>query len=235
MRVLPLEPFNEGGGFRRDGTGLPAVLTRFGRQRGQAVAAIAQGPVQQRVHRDLAAARMGNVVEAGGEFLSAACEFAAGQRFQHQGGDEPVAKQRDFFGFVIHGVVFSPAPKLKEKGRAVPCKWCVGKLRRARWRWRMRCGGRRERDRGASPAGDSARRRTGSGERRSSRWIRAWPGRGARSRARERVWSTRPARRTAFRLARESGESRTGRAGRASRAPPVGRRYAAFARGADGR
>ena len=83
MRVLALEPFNEGGGFRRHGAGLSAVLTRFGRQRGQSVAAIAQGPIQQRVHRDLAAGGMGNVVEAGGDLLRAAREFAAGQRLQH--------------------------------------------------------------------------------------------------------------------------------------------------------
>jgi len=30
---------------------------------------------------------MGNVVEAGGEFLGAPGEFAAGQRFQYQGRD----------------------------------------------------------------------------------------------------------------------------------------------------
>jgi hypothetical protein len=83
MRVLAFEPFNEGGGFRRHGAGLSAVLTRFGRQRGQAVAAIAQRPIQQRVDRDLAPGGMGNVVEAGGEFLRAACEFAAGQCLQH--------------------------------------------------------------------------------------------------------------------------------------------------------
>jgi hypothetical protein len=31
MRVLALEAFNEGGGFRRDGTSQPAILARFGR------------------------------------------------------------------------------------------------------------------------------------------------------------------------------------------------------------
>jgi hypothetical protein len=79
MRVLALEPFAEGGGFRRDGTGLPAVLARLGRQRRQTVSAIAQAPIQQRVHRDLAAGGMGNVVESGGDLLSAPGEFAAGQ------------------------------------------------------------------------------------------------------------------------------------------------------------
>ena len=71
MRVLALEPFDEGGDFRRDGAGLSAILPRLGRQRGQTVAAIAQGPIQQRVHRDLAAGGMGNVVEAGGDLLRA--------------------------------------------------------------------------------------------------------------------------------------------------------------------
>src|SRR5258708_18766801 len=66
MRVLALEAFDECSDFWRDGTGLPAILSRLGRQRGQTVAAIAQGPIQQRVHRDLATGGMGNVVEAGG-------------------------------------------------------------------------------------------------------------------------------------------------------------------------
>ncbi len=42
MRVLALEPFDEGSGFRRDGAGLTAILPRFGRQRGESVAAIAE-------------------------------------------------------------------------------------------------------------------------------------------------------------------------------------------------
>jgi hypothetical protein len=37
MRVLAFEPFNESGGFRGDGAGLAAILTRFGRQRGETV------------------------------------------------------------------------------------------------------------------------------------------------------------------------------------------------------
>jgi len=31
MRVLAFEPFDESGGIRCDGAGLPAVLARFGR------------------------------------------------------------------------------------------------------------------------------------------------------------------------------------------------------------
>src|SRR5207249_152227 len=130
MRVLALESFDEGGGFRSDGADLPSVLTRFGGQRGESVAAIAQSPIQQRLHRDLAAGGMGNVVKTGSEFLRAAGEFAAGQRLQHQRRDEPVTEDRDFLGFFVHAVVFSPGPKLTEEGVAVPCKWCVGKLRR---------------------------------------------------------------------------------------------------------
>ena len=107
MRVLAFEPFDESGGVRRDGAGLPAVLARFGRQARPAVAAIAQRPIQQRVHRDLAAGGMRNVVEAGGDLLGAAREFAAGQRLQHQGRNQPVAEQGDFFGFVVHRVFFS--------------------------------------------------------------------------------------------------------------------------------
>src|ERR1039457_4415386 len=72
MRVLALEAFDEGSDFRRDGTGLSAILARLGRQRGQAVAAIAEAPIQQRVHRDLAAGGMGDVVEAGGGGLGGA-------------------------------------------------------------------------------------------------------------------------------------------------------------------
>jgi hypothetical protein len=49
---------------------------------------------------------MREVVEAGGDLLGAAREFAAGQRLQHQGRNQPVAKQRDFFGLVVHDVVF---------------------------------------------------------------------------------------------------------------------------------
>ena len=165
MGVLALEPFDEGSDFWRDGAGLSAILARLGRQRGQSVAAIAQRPVQQRVHRDLATGGMGNVVEAGGDLLGATSEFAAGQRFQHQGRNQAVSEERDFFGFVVHGVAFSPGRQLTAEGGAVPCKWCVGSLKRARWRWRMRHGGRREPDLAASPAGGNAGRQTGSGER----------------------------------------------------------------------
>src|SRR5580658_7907856 len=174
MRVLAFEPFDESGGLGRDGASLSTILARFGRQGFESVAAIAQGPIQQRVHRDLAAGGMRKVVEAGGDLLRAACEFAAGQGLQHQGRNQPVTKERNFFGLVVHRVFSLLDGILRWEGSAVPCKWCVGRLRRALRRRRMRRGGRREPDCAASPAGGSARRQTGSDERRSSRWIGAW-------------------------------------------------------------
>jgi hypothetical protein len=117
MRVLALEPFDERGGFRRDGAGLAAILPRFGRERFQAVAAIAQGPIQQRVHRDLRRVECGNVVEAGGDFLRAAREFAARQCLQHQRRDEAVAEEGDFFGFVVHGVFSCHGKRKVERPR----------------------------------------------------------------------------------------------------------------------
>jgi hypothetical protein len=77
MGVLALEPFDEGSDFRCDRTSLPAILSRLGRQRGQSVAAIAEAPIQQRVHRNLATGGMGNVVEAACDLLRAPGEFAA--------------------------------------------------------------------------------------------------------------------------------------------------------------
>src|SRR5579863_4151555 len=235
MRVLAFEPFYESGGLGRDGASLSAILTRFGRQGCESVAAIAQGPIEQRVHRDLAAGGMRKIVEAGGDLLRAAREFAAGQRLQHQGRNQPVTKESDFFGLVVHDVAFSPGRHLTAENLAVPCKWCVGRLKRVLRRRRMRRGGRREPDRAASPAGGSARRQTGSDEQRSSRWIRAWSGRGGRSRAREWAESAQPVRRTAFGSGRGSVESRTGRAGRAWAAARSGRRPRWFACGGVGR
>src|ERR1035437_8657069 len=82
------------------------------------------------------------------------------------------------------------------KGGAVPCKWCVGKLKRAR-RWGgVRRGGRRELANAASPAGAGARRCTGNGGRVASRRRRAGREREERSRERGRAGATRPARRT---------------------------------------
>jgi len=48
-----------------------------------------------------------DVVEAGGDRLRAACEFAAGQRLQHQRRNQAVTEERDFFGFVVHRGFFS--------------------------------------------------------------------------------------------------------------------------------
>src|SRR6266849_4412372 len=172
-RVLAFEPFDQRGGFRRDGAHLPAVLPRFGDQRGESVLAIAKRPVQQRVHRQRAAAGIRDVVEAGGDLLSASCQFTAGQCFQYQRRNESVTEQSGFFGFVIHRVFFLPPQSVRGEGVPIPDKCCVGSLRRARRPETMRLGGRRERDCGASPAGGSASWRIGSGARRSSPWIGA--------------------------------------------------------------
>ena len=72
------------------------------RQGFEAAVAIAERPIQQRIHRNRSAFGMRNLVVAGGDLLGAAREFAAGQRFQHQRRDQPVTEQGDFFGFGIH-------------------------------------------------------------------------------------------------------------------------------------
>jgi hypothetical protein len=234
MRVLALEPFDEGGGSGATARACPRSWRGLGRQRGQSVAAIAQRPIQQRVHRDLAAGGMGNVVEAGGDLLGAAREFAAGQRFQHQRRDEAVTEERDFFGFVVHRVFFLLDGSVRRKASRFHANGVWGGSGGRRGGGRMRRGGRREPDRTASPAGGSARRRTGSGERRSSRWIRAWPGRGGRSRARERLGQRgqRGAQRFGLRAEAANPElaALVGHRGRADAAGS-----AMFARGADGR
>ena len=107
VRVLAFEPFDQCGDFRRDGARLSSVLPRFGEKGGQSVFAIAQRPIQQRVHRQRAAAGIRDVIEAGGDLLGASCQFTAGQCFQYQRRNESVTEQSGFFGFVIHRVFFS--------------------------------------------------------------------------------------------------------------------------------
>jgi hypothetical protein len=102
VRVLAFEPFDQGGGFGRDGARQATVLPWFGGESGDSVFPIVQGPFQQRVHRQRTAARIGNVVLAGGDLLGTPSEFAAGQFFQDQRRDDAIAKESDFFGFVIH-------------------------------------------------------------------------------------------------------------------------------------
>ena len=109
MRVFAFEPFDERGGAGGMARAWPRSCRGLGDERGEAVAAIAQRPFQQRVHRDLAAGGMRNVVEARGDLLGAACQFAARQRFQHQRCNQSIAEQGDLFGFVVgHRVLLSP-------------------------------------------------------------------------------------------------------------------------------
>ena len=99
---------------------------------------------------------MRNVVEARGEFLRTACEFAARQRLQYQRRDETVAEERDLFGFFVHRVVFSP-------GRQA----YGGRLRGS---MQMVCG---EAQADAAAVGNAARRPSGARPRgQPSRWQR---------------------------------------------------------------
>jgi hypothetical protein len=81
--VLALEAFDEVGELGRDGARLAAVLARLRRERLETAVAIAQCPVQQRVHGNRRALGSGDLVLAGGDLLGAASQFAAGQCFQN--------------------------------------------------------------------------------------------------------------------------------------------------------
>ncbi len=128
MRVLALEAFDETGQLRGDGAGLSAVLARLGSQRFETAVAVAQRPIQQRIDGNRRPFRMGDVVVAGGDLLSAAREFATGKTFNYQRRDQSVAKQRQFFGFGIHAENLH-APTIIRSGDLPPCKCCVGNLR----------------------------------------------------------------------------------------------------------
>ena len=92
MGAFALEPIDERGGGVGDGAHLAAILPRLGHERGEAVAAIAQRPLKQCIHRNLAARGMRNIVEARGDLLGAAGQFAARQGFQHQRGNQSIAE-----------------------------------------------------------------------------------------------------------------------------------------------
>jgi len=108
MWVFALEAFDEAGQLWCDGARLATVLARFGGEGLEAAVAVARRPVEQRIDRDGAAFRIGDVVVAGGNLLGAAREFAAGQRLQHEWRDQTIAEQGNFFGFVIHPVFSLP-------------------------------------------------------------------------------------------------------------------------------
>src|SRR5260370_15141115 len=103
---------------------------------------------------------MGDVVEAGGDLLGAPGELAPGQRFQHQRRDQAIPEERDFFGFVVHGVFFS---------------WRSAYGGRLRGSMQMVCGEAQE---GAAAEETAARRPSGarpSGQ--PNRWQRTPPNR----------------------------------------------------------
>src|ERR1700681_2218702 len=101
MWIGALETLDERGGFWCDGALLTAVLARLGGKRRESVAAISQGPLQQGVHRDLAAGGVRNVVKARGDLQGTPRQFATWQRFEYQRSDESIAEQGDIFSFVV--------------------------------------------------------------------------------------------------------------------------------------
>src|SRR5215208_2593223 len=122
---------------------------------------------------------MRDLVVAGGNLLCAAREFPAGQRFQHKRCDQPVTEQGDFFGFGIHEEDLL-SQKHKAKGIAGSMQKLCGALRREAPPGGARHNARPELETPASPTGGIANRRTGNGERRSSRWTATCPGLGGR-------------------------------------------------------
>jgi hypothetical protein len=87
MWVFALEAFDETGQLRGHGAGLATVLTRFGSESLEAAVAVAPRPIQQRIDGNRRPFRIGDVVVAGGDLLSAAREFAAGKGLDHQRRD----------------------------------------------------------------------------------------------------------------------------------------------------
>lgn len=61
--IFAFEPFDQGGGFGREGAHFTTILAWLGSERGKSVAAISHRPVQQSVHRNLPSCGLGNVVE----------------------------------------------------------------------------------------------------------------------------------------------------------------------------
>ena len=92
MRILTFEAFDEIGELRGDGARLSPIQPGLRRQGFEAAVAVTERPLQQRIDRNRGAFGMRNLVVARGDLLSAAGEFAAGQRFQHQRRDQSIAE-----------------------------------------------------------------------------------------------------------------------------------------------
>lgn len=92
MGVLAFEPFDESGGCLIDGAQLAAIIARFGGERRESVAAIAESPLKQGVDGNLTARGVRDEVKARGDLLGAARQLTAGQGFENQRGDESVTK-----------------------------------------------------------------------------------------------------------------------------------------------
>jgi len=183
----------------------PALgLTRFGGQRGESVAAIAQGQSQPCPPRP--GGGWNGECRRGGQRVPARVWCVRRrQRLQHQRRDEPVTGDRDFFSaFSSIELFFSPEPKLTEKASgSMPNGVWGGSGGRAGG---GECGaaapsGARPR---GQPSSGRARLQTGSGERRSSRWIRSWSGHGGEVGRGSRLGSTQPAGAQRFSLRAEA-------------------------------
>jgi len=96
MRVFALQAFDQVGELRGNGARLTAILPRFGGQGLEAIGAVAERPIQQRIDGNRNAFGIGDVVVTGGNLLSAAGEFSAGKRFQNQRRNYAVSKQGEF-------------------------------------------------------------------------------------------------------------------------------------------
>src|SRR4029453_1007878 len=102
MRVLTFESFDQAGQWGSDGARLASVLTCLGCESFETTPAVTRGPVEQGIDRNCPAFGIRDVVEAGGDLLSAACEFSARQCFQHQRSNQTIPEQGEFFGFGVH-------------------------------------------------------------------------------------------------------------------------------------
>src|SRR5262249_13185331 len=106
----------------------------------------------------------------GRDLLGAAREFTARQRFQHQGRNQPVTEQRDFFGLRSHSMT-STDRSLRSVLPPSPCKSCVFNLRLMGAPDSARQYDRLERETPASLAGGRGDRQRETYVRRSSRRI----------------------------------------------------------------
>src|SRR5262249_47384070 len=88
------------GGTTRD---WPRSQRACGASAGKTTAAVTQGPIEQGIDRERGALRIRDLIVARGNHFGAAGEFSTGKSLQHQGSDQAITEQGDFFRFRIHG------------------------------------------------------------------------------------------------------------------------------------